>query len=134
MLDLNVLLDVIQNRAPHYPASAGVLSAARSGQFEAVIPAHAITTIFYLIERANGRQTANQSVDWLRQHFEIPATDRTIFLRARALSFGDFEDAVVAAIAESRLCEYIVSRNSQDFAGSPVKTVSPEDFLGLLQV
>jgi hypothetical protein len=46
----------------------------------------------------------------------------------------DFEDAVVAAVAESRLCEYIVSRNSQDFAASPVKTLSPENFLSLLQV
>ena len=41
MLDLNVLLDVIQNRQPHYLDSASVLSAARSGEFVAAIPVHA---------------------------------------------------------------------------------------------
>ena len=34
LLDLNVLLDVIQNRQPHYADSARVLSAARSGEFD----------------------------------------------------------------------------------------------------
>ena len=83
LLDLNVLLDVIQNRQPHYADSATVLSASRSGEFVALIPFHAVTTIFYLIERAQNTATASQTVDWLFQHFEIPAVNKNTLVEAR---------------------------------------------------
>ena len=41
----------------------------------------------------------------------------------------DFEDAVVASMAEFARCEYIVTRNVSDFVGSPIPAVSPEEFL-----
>lgn len=96
LLDLNVLLDVIQNRQPHCVDSARVLSAARSGEFDAAIPFHAVTTIFYLVERANDTATADQTVDWLLRHFKVPAVDKFTLIRARSLKLKDFEDAVVA--------------------------------------
>ena len=49
-VDLNVLLDVAQNRLPHYQASEGVLHRARIGEYAAILPAHALTTLHYLIE------------------------------------------------------------------------------------
>jgi hypothetical protein len=38
LLDLNVLLDVEQNRIPHYHDSAKVLSLARLGEIQAFLP------------------------------------------------------------------------------------------------
>lgn len=129
LLDLNVLLDVIQNRQPHYADSALVLSAARSGEFEALIPFHAVTTIFYLVERANDTATAQQTVDWLLKHFDISSVDKDTLVKARGLKLKDFEDAVVASIAARDGCDFIVSRNGSDFSGSPVKAIPPTDFL-----
>jgi hypothetical protein len=40
IIDLNVVLDVVQHRGAHYAASADVLSRARTGETEAVLPAH----------------------------------------------------------------------------------------------
>jgi predicted nucleic acid-binding protein len=134
LLDLNVLLDVIQNRQPHFTDSARVLSAARSGDFDALIPFHAVTTIFYLVERARGTATANQTVDWLLKHFDVPEADKSTLLQARKLKFDDFEDAVVASVAASRGCDFIVSRNAADFFMSTVKAISPADFLKLLPI
>jgi len=37
-VDLNVLLEVAQNRLPHYHASEEVLHRARAGAYEAVLP------------------------------------------------------------------------------------------------
>jgi predicted nucleic acid-binding protein len=133
LLDLNVLLDVIQNRQPHYADSAKVLSAARSGDFNVLIPFHAVTTIFYLVERAQDTATANQTVDWLLEHFEVSAVDKATLLHARKLKLKDFEDAVVASIAVRDSCDYIISRNAMDFSASPIKTISPTDFLKIFQ-
>ncbi len=132
LLDLNVLLDVIQNRQPHYADSAMVLSAARSGEFDAVIPFHAVTTIFYLVERAQDTAAAGQTVDWLLQHFEVPTVDKTTLLAARKLKFKDFEDAVVASVAVHDACDYIISRNAADYSASPVRAILPADFLKIL--
>ena len=53
-VDLNVLLDVAQNRVPHYQASEEVLARARRGEYEAVISGHAVTTLFYVIAKFAG--------------------------------------------------------------------------------
>jgi hypothetical protein len=41
----------------------------------------------------------------------------------------DFEDAVVASVAARQGCDVIVSRNAVDFSASPVRAISPADFL-----
>jgi predicted nucleic acid-binding protein len=130
-LDLNVVLDVVQHRQPHYQDSAEVLSRARSGELAAVLPAHAITTLYYVIAKAATATKADETVDWLLTHFEVGAVDKAIVLRARQLSFADFEDAVVAGVAEAARCDYVITRNVADFAGSPVPAITPADFLAL---
>ena len=132
MLDLNVLLDVIQNRQPHYLDSATVVSAARSREFVATIPVHAVTTIFYIISRISDRQTAEQTIDWLLQYFEVAAADKGVLVQARSLPMRDFEDAVVASAAHACRCDRIITRNVADFVGSPVDALSPSNFLRLL--
>jgi hypothetical protein len=47
----------------------------------------------------------------------------------RASGLKDFEDAVVASVAEATGSEYIVTRNVPDFAGSPVTAITPTEFL-----
>ena len=44
-------------------------------------------------------------------------------------SMPDFEDAVVAAVAERNGAAYILTRNINDFAGSPVPAITPAEFL-----
>lgn len=131
-LDLNVVLDVVQNRLPHYQDSADVLSRARTGDITAVLPSHAVTTLYYVLTKAAGQLKADETVDWLLAHFEVGVADKAVFRRARLLSLGDFEDAVVASVAEATHCDYVVTRNVSDFAGSPVPAVSPTDFLAVL--
>lgn len=131
-VDLNVVLDVVQNRAPHYQDSAEVLSLARAGEISAVLPSHAVTTLYYVLAKAAGSIKADQTVDWLLIHFEIAVADKAIFRRARQLSLVDFEDAVVASLAETAQCDYIVTRNVPDFASSTVPAITPADFLALL--
>lgn len=129
MIDLNVLLDVLQKREPHYRTSARVLDLAVTGDVVAKAPAHAITTIHYLVGRFRDREAANVAVDWLLRYLDVIPVTREELLRARALGWQDFEDALVAATAESAGCSRIVTRNVADFAGSPVLAVTPEEFI-----
>jgi hypothetical protein len=64
-------------------------------------------------------------------HFEIAAADKTSFVRARKMEISDFEDGVVASLAELTGCDFIVTRNISDFKKSPVKSLTPEEFLNI---
>jgi predicted nucleic acid-binding protein len=68
-------------------------------------------------------------VDWLLRYFEVAGTTHRELKRARRLDWPDFEDAVVAAAAESYSCTHIVTRNVRDFRDSPVPALTPEEFL-----
>lgn len=129
LVDLNVVLDVVQQREPHYRASSAVLAEAIRGKVKALLPAHAVTTLHYIVGRYQGQARANEAVDWLLAHFGIAATGRSELVRAQGLNWPDFEDAVVAAAAESAGCDKIVTRNVGDFNGSPVPALTPEEYL-----
>jgi hypothetical protein len=53
----------------------------------------------------------------------------TLTLDIRCLAISDFEDAVVAVVAEASGSALIITRNVADFMGSKVPAISPEDFL-----
>ena len=61
--------------------------------------------------------------------FEIGTAGQLEFVRVRGLQLADFEDAVVCAVAQARDCDSIVTRNLGDFSKSPVRAMSPEEFL-----
>lgn len=128
LLDLNVLLDVIQRREPHYGPAARVLGRVVAGELAGYMPSHGVTTIHYVVQRLLGAEKADQAVDWLLGKLSVVPEDASTFLRARNLGFKDFEDAVVASAAEQAKCERILTRNIDDFAKSPVTAVTPEEF------
>ena len=45
LIDLNVILDVLQRREPHFAASAQVLGCAETGHVEPYVAAHSLTTL-----------------------------------------------------------------------------------------
>jgi len=53
--------------------------------------------------------------------------------KAHRLDWKDFEDAVVAVMAEEEACDYIVTRDLGDFSASTIPAISPEEALRILQ-
>ena len=131
LIDLNVLLDILQERELHYIDSSAVLSYLLEWNHTVVLPGHAVTTIYYLLSKYSPSVEVSRVVDWMLQRFEIVAASKNILLRARILSMNDFEDAVVASCAEAVNCDYILTRNTKHFFQSPIQAISPIEFLGL---
>ncbi len=129
LVDLDVLLDVIQRREPHYADSADVLSRIAGGELEGTVAGHAITTIDYIVSKFSGRGAAEKAVDWILGELDIVSEGRDVLLRARSLDMDDFEDAVVAAAAERAHCDQIVTRNLDDFEHAPVPAVTPRELV-----
>jgi len=132
LIDVNVILDVVQHREPHYDASAHLLSEARQGRIEALVPGHAITRTFYIIAKHASQDRAGDVVDWILDHFVVASPRADEFRKARALAMDDFEDAVVAVLVERNFCDYIATRNQSDFENSPIPPAQPSVLLAML--
>ena len=132
LVDLNVIIDVMQNRQPFYEDSAGVVDAVVRGDVLGRLAAHSITTMFYVISRIRNRETAVQVVTSLLESFTVAKVDDKIIREALSLSWKDFEDAVQMASASAEGVDYLITRNIKDFESGPVPVIQPTAFLTLL--
>lgn len=132
LLDLNVVLDVLQQRQSHYVTSARVMNAIAKGKIEGLLAAHSLTTLFYLVWRARDAQTAITAITQLLQTFTVAAINQQVILQALALGWKDFEDAVQIAAASHAGADFLVTRNPKDFKRGIVPVLQPAELLALL--
>ena len=132
LVDLNVIIDVMQNRQPFYEDSAGVLDAVARRVVLGWLAAHSVTTLFYVISRTRNREAAVQAVTGLLESFIVAKVDDTVIRKALSLGWKDFEDAVQMAAAVTEDIDYLITRNIKDFQSGPVPAIQPAAFLALL--
>ena len=125
LLDLNVFLDVILDRSPDAEVAAALWAAIERGQGQGMIPAHGVTTIFYLLEKARGAAFAREGVERLIHVFNVAPVDDQVVGRALALAWPDFEDAVCAAAAEASGCDALVTRDPDGYPNAPLPVIDP---------
>ena len=132
LLDVNVVLDVLLDRAPFADASSQVWAAVERGEAEGFLSAHTITTLHYLNAKAVGSRMARETTDALLSVFEVAGVDDAVLNAALSLNWTDFEDAVTAAAAKRAKCEALVTRNPRDFKGSAVRVLTPSEAVAWL--
>ena len=129
MVDINVILDVLENRNG-WVMDAAKTCAVCGGGMRAIgfVPPHAVTTIYYIVRKRGGKALADKAIDWLLALFKVADCGTDEFKAARASGIDDYEDAVVVASAQKTGCDYIVTRNTVHFKVSPVPVMTPADF------
>ncbi len=130
MIDTNVVLDVFLKREPFFQASYEVMKQSALQIHEGFISAAAATDIYYMLRRSlRDDAKAKESMEKLLALVGIADALGEDVHAAMASNMVDFEDALVAAIAQRCQLDRILTRNTKDYAQSPVKAVTPEDFL-----
>lgn len=134
LIDLNVILDTLQRREPFYAASARVLASAEIGLIEGFVAAHSLTTLFYLIAKAQSAERARVTLAELLRFLAVATVDQTIIKEALNLPYHDFEDAVQMTAAVQAGAQYLITRNVQDFEAGPLPVLRPAELLALLSL
>lgn len=133
LIDLNIVVDALTERQPFFEASAQVLAAAETGEFEGWIAAHSVTTLFYLLEKDSSNAAARVYLTKLIRFLKIATVDAATIDRALALPYDDFEDAVQMMAAVYANCAYVVTRDRDGFKAGPLPAVSPAELLALIR-
>lgn len=131
LVDLNIIIDVVQQRRPFYTDSARVLDAVAHGEATGLLAAHSISTLFYVMTRWQNRETASTTVASLLDVFTVATIDDAIIRKALIWGWHDFEDAIQMATALNAQADYLVTRNRQDFETQPVPVLEPSGLLAL---
>jgi predicted nucleic acid-binding protein len=127
LFDVNVVLDVLLDRAPFAESASAVWAAVERGEAEGLLSAHAVTTLHYLNTRAVGQRLGRDTTEALLSVFEVAEVDTAVLNAALALRWDDFEDAVTAAAARHARCHALVTRNPRDFRRAPVRILTPRE-------
>lgn len=132
LLDINVVLDVLLEREAHSTPAVALWRAVERGTAVAFLPAHGLTTVWYLTRRTRGPAFARRVVEELLSVFRAATVDAQVLRRALALPLTDFEDAVCAACAVSTGCDAIVTRDPAGFRNAPIPVLDPASALAWL--
>ncbi len=132
LIDLNIVLDVLQKRAPYYEASANLLAAVETGRVNGYLAAHSITTLFYLIKKDRSIADAKALITNLLQFIKVAPVDQTTIEQALNLNYPDFEDAVQMMSAVQCKVNCLVTRNIKDYQPALLPVMQPVEYLATL--
>lgn len=131
LIDTNIVLDLLLDREPFSENASAVFAHIEHSRVEASLCATTLTTLDYLLGRSLSAKQARQTIQRLLELFEIATVNRSVIEEALASRMTDFEDSVLAYSANLAGADLIVTRNTKDFRRSPVKAVTPTEFLAV---
>jgi hypothetical protein len=129
LLDADVLLDTAIHREPFASDSDRVLRWCQQTPHSAIVAWHSLSNLYYLLRRAQDDGRARGFIADLIRFAAVASGGTQAVRHALSLPVSDFEDAlqVVAAIAAD--VDFIVTRNTRDFARSPLRAITPAKLL-----
>jgi len=130
-IDTDIILDVALAREPFFKNSKMILVMAENNIIIGNISSNCIANIYYILRKVGGDSIARKFILGLVKYITVITIDHQNVLDALKSKFSDFEDALQNYSAIEQQCEYIVTRNINDYKNSKLKVVSPEDFIKL---
>ena len=132
LFDLNIILDVLQEREGFYDFSARLLAYAENDIIQGWLAAHSVTTLFYLIAKHKSPEHARVTLTSLLQFLKIAPVDQDTIEQALSLPYRDSEDAVQMMAAVRIRADYLLTRDIRDYQPAPMAVVQPVELLAIL--
>jgi predicted nucleic acid-binding protein len=131
LIDTNVVLDDVLNRAPNAETARKISRLVTDGLVNGCLTANCLTDIFYIVSKYRDDVAARKVIKNLLMIFSVLSVDGDDCRIAIDSPMRDFEDALVVVCAEKAALDFIVT-NDEDFlngADGGVFPISPADFL-----
>ena len=129
LIDGNIVLDVLQNRAPHVTDSAKIWKICETEQAEGYLSALTFANLVYVMRKELDPEAIEDVRKKLALIFQFTDLNVSDLVNAAAMMWDDFEDAVQAATADRLHADYIITRNVRDFKKSKITAFTPSEFL-----
>lgn len=132
-IDTDVILDVAFARDPFFSASKIILAMAENNIIIGAISSNCVANIYYILRKAGGNSQARKFISTIVKYITVITIDHKNVLDALKSKFSDFEDALQHDSAIEHQCEYIITRNIEDYKNAEIPVLLPEEFIGMFQ-
>ena len=133
LVDTNVVLDLLLDRAPHVIGAAQIFSLIERNVLSGCLCATTLTTVHYLATKVVGRKKSLEEIRKLLRLFEVAPVNRAILEAAlEAEGFSDFEDAVLHEAARQVDADALVTRNESDFKKAALAVYGPGELINVV--
>ena len=95
------------------------------------ISSNCIANIYYILRKSGGNSKARKFIANIVKYITVITIDHQNILDALKSKFSDFEDALQYFSAVENQCEYIITRNIEDYKNAEIKVLLPEEFIGM---
>ena len=132
LIDTNIIIDIAKRNELFFEYSSKIFELAVEEKIIAYISASAVTDIFYILQKENGKANTIQFLKELFEYIDILCVDKSVILNALKSGWEDFEDAVQGNVAAENCLDMIVTRNAKDFKKiKDVKVLTPLELLNV---
>lgn len=130
LIDTNVFLDFALMREPFYECANKIIGLCSDEVICGFLAAHTITNAYFIMRKMFNSKERRKIIFELCKFLTIVTLDEHKIKSAlQNTEFKDFEDCLQAECAADCRAEYIVTRNADDFAGSKVLAITPEELI-----
>jgi predicted nucleic acid-binding protein len=133
-VDVNVLMDVLAQRQPHYAVSAAVWVAIDRHDVSGWVSADSFSTLYYLLRKLSNHAEACRCLQRVCDVFEVAPVDAALIEKALRSPVGDFEDAVQYECALHMNATAIITRDARHFRHAAIPILTPENFIADLEL
>ena len=130
-IDTDIILDVALAREPFFSASKIILAMAENNIIIGNISSNCIANIYYILRKSGGNSKARKFIVNIVKYITVITIDHQNVLGALKSKFSDFEDALQYFSAVENQCEYIITRNIEDYKTAEIKVLVPGEFIGM---
>ena len=132
LLDTNVVLDILLERAGFCDEALDMMEKAISKSDRLFLSSSAATDIYYIVRKnTKDKDKALSCIKAISSVLTFAEVNETSILSATLSKVEDYEDAVVDMVAKSVNADYIITRDTKHFKHSHIKAITPKDYLSI---
>lgn len=128
-IDTDVILDVALAREPFFPSSKIILAMLENNIITGNVSSNCIANLYYILRKIGGDAKARSFISNIVKYINVITINYNNVLEALKSKFSDFEDALQYYSALENRCEYIITRNTEDYKNSKITIALPEEFI-----
>ena len=130
LINTNVIIDALQSRTPWARDAQEIFLKTAMNELTGCITAKSVADIHYILHRyLHDEAKTRDALGKLFKLFQVLDTQAIDCKKALLSSTGDYEDAIMIETAVRSQVDCIITRNIKDYANSPVRVLTPNDFL-----
>ncbi|MDO4400218.1 MAG: PIN domain-containing protein [Coriobacteriia bacterium] len=129
LVDTNVFIDYLGRKPPYFENAQRLAAAGFFGDASLWLPAQSAKDAFYALSHYVSPVHVQDALLEAFAVFKPVSLNADDLVRAARLKWDDYEDCLVALCAEHVQADYIITRDAEGFARSPVPTLTPGEWI-----